>query len=187
MTALLIVDVQNDFLPSGSLAVDKGDEIIPFINQLMKKDFDLIVATKDWHPEDHCSFQTNKGEDQASWPVHGVQGTMGAKFPNTLDQEKIKKIFYKGTDSRVDSYSAFFDQSKKRSTALHEYLQDKKIHHLTVVGLATDYCILYTVLDALQLGYEVCVLQKGVRAVNLKPEDGENALKMMGEKGAKID
>ncbi|MCH9627029.1 MAG: Nicotinamidase [Chlamydiales bacterium] len=171
MKALLIVDVQNDFLPGGALAVPHGDEVIPFINALLDR-FDLIVATKDWHPEEHMSF--------THWPVHCVQDTRGAEWPSQLAAHKITQVFYKGSDPGIDSYSAFYDNEQKHETGLASYLKERGVDELYVVGLATDYCVKYTVLDALKLGFKVTVLEEGCRAIG----DRVKALNEMQHAGA---
>lgn len=197
MKALLLVDIQNDFLPGGALAVKDGNVIISTVNKLMDVDFDLIIATKDWHPSNHGSFASNQGKkpgdliileglEQILWPVHCVQGSPGAEFSPLLNQEKIEKVFYKGSDKNIDSYSAFFDNAHKRSTGLHEFLLTKNVTDLYIVGLATDYCVKYSALDAVKLGFHVFVLKDAVRGVNLKPNDSENALEEIQQAGAKV-
>ncbi|MEQ9286298.1 MAG: bifunctional nicotinamidase/pyrazinamidase [Cyclobacteriaceae bacterium] len=194
MNCLLIVDVQNDFLPGGALAVPHGDEIIPFVNKL-QHEFDLVVATQDWHPQDHGSFAANhsgrkpgevidlNGLDQILWPVHCVQGAFGAEFSKELDDAKIDKVFVKGTDKAIDSYSGFFDNGRLKSTGLDAYLKSKGVEKLTVVGLAADYCVKYTALDAIGLGYQVEVPRDGTRAVNLMPNDLDKAIAEMEQAG----
>lgn len=195
--ALILTDIQNDFLPGGALAVSEGDQIVPIINSLMDYPFDLIIATQDWHPQDHGSFapQHHKkpGEyvklaelDQILWPVHCVQDTWGAELASQLKRDRINHIAYKGMDKTVDSYSAFFDNGHQHSTGLHEYLQKNGVTHLTFVGIATDYCVKYSVLDALNLGYTVQVISDACRGVNLSPSDSEKALEEMKHKGASI-
>lgn len=195
--ALLVVDVQNDFLPGGALPVGEGDRVIPVINELLKQDFDLKVASKDWHPLDHGSFAIVHGKsvgekvklsglDQILWPEHCVQKTPGAEFPSSLNTPLIDQTIHKGSDPQIDSYSAFFDNGRKKSTNLHELLQKKKITHLYVVGLATDYCVKFSVLDALSLGYKVYVVEDACRGVNLNKEDSANALKEMHRAGAQL-
>ncbi len=197
MKALLVVDIQNDFLPGGALGVNGGNEIIPIVNALLEKPFDLIVACKDWHPLNHCSFAKthNKrvgdqielmGRKQILWPVHCVQNTFGAEFSSKLDSSKIEKTFLKGTEAQIDSYGAFFDNGHLRSTGLDDYLKSKKITDLYIAGLTTDYCVKYTVLDACKLKYNTYVIQDGCRAVNLNPGDGVNALDLMAQSGAHI-
>ncbi len=173
MKALLIVDVQNDFLPGGTLAVPHGEKVIPFINALLDR-FDLIVATKDWHPEEHMSF--------AHWPAHCVQNTAGAQWPSQLSTQKITKVFYKGSDPGIDSYSAFYDNERRHETGLASYLKEQGVKELYVVGLATDYCVKYTVLDALELGFKVTVLEEGCQAIG----DENEAFNEMSQAGAII-
>lgn len=196
-TALLLVDIQNDFLPSGSLAVRGADQILPTVNALLKHPFDLIVATKDWHPENHLSFasqhQKNVGEvvelgghPQILWPDHCIQNTLGAAHPPALSQTSIEHTIYKGTDRTIDSYSAFFDNEKKRCTGLYDYLTHRAINQLVVVGIATDYCVKYTVLDALELGFKVVVIKEGCKGVNLQPQDEQKALESMENQGATV-
>jgi nicotinamidase/pyrazinamidase len=196
MKALVIVDVQNDFLPGGALAVADGDQVIPVINRL-QRDYELVVATKDWHPPGHGSFaETHRmqpgeivvlqGMRQILWPTHCVQKTHGAEFPSGLDVSRFDQVCLKGVDPEVDSYSALFDNMKKRSTGLSEYLRDNRVDEIAVVGLATDYCVKFTVLDALSEGFKVTVIEAGCRGVNLQPEDSAVALAEMEQAGAHI-
>lgn len=180
MKALIIVDVQNDFMPTGSLPVSYGNEIIPFINKEMEKNYDLIVATQDWHPENHKSFASNhqgkkvfesidlQGVSQILWPNHCVQGSTGAEFHSELNCKPVSAIFRKGMNPEVDSYSAFFDNNRKENTGLHGYLKDKNITELTFCGLAGDFCVAYSVNDALQLGYKVRLLHEGIKSIDQK-------------------
>ena len=195
--AFLVVDIQNDFLPGGSLAVHEGDQVIPLINQLLKKDFDIVVASKDWHPLDHSSFAENhhkkpgekiqlKGMEQILWPVHCVQDTTGAEFASDLDTSCFEKVFLKGTDRDIDSYSAFFDNGLLKSTGLGEYLKSKKVTDVYIAGLTTDYCVKFSVLDAIQFGFKVHVVLDACRAVNLKHGDSKKAVDEMEEEGAEI-
>lgn len=192
--ALIIVDVQNDFLKGGALGIEEGDQIIPFINDLMK-DFSLVVATKDWHPSNHSSFATShhkksgetieiSGYLQTLWPIHCVQNSYGSEFPSSLDQRDIKKIFYKGLDVDVDSYSAFFDNLKLRSTGLHEYLKEQGVEEVFIVGLVTDYCVKYTACDARDLGYTTFVITDCCRGANLQKGDVDKAIEEMRSYGA---
>lgn len=188
--ALLIVDLQNDFLPGGALAVPKGNEIIPVLNAIADK-FEIVLASLDWHPKDHVSFASTFGknpgdiyQDQILWPTHCVQNTFGSDFPSSFEKKKIQKIFHKGSQKEVDSYSVFLDQNRNPATNLDTYLKGKGIEELFIAGLATDYCVLETVLDALKLGYRAWVIQDGCKAVNIHPEDGEKALEKMKQKGA---
>jgi nicotinamidase/pyrazinamidase len=197
MDALLITDVQKDFLPGGSLEIPESDKIIPVINNLLHK-FNLIIAIKDWHPANHGSFASNhkdhqpgdiidlEGLEQILWPDHCVQGSPGAELSPRLNQSVIQKVFFKGTDPKIDSYSAFFDNGHRKHTELHNYLQKKGVTRLFVTGLAADFCVLFTVKDALQLGYETYLVTDAIRGVNIKPEDTENALAEVKSKGAKL-
>lgn len=195
--ALLIVDVQNDFLPGGALAVNEGDRIIPLINDLVTYPFDVIVATKDWHPANHGSFaETHQkivgehvvlgGIDQILWPTHCVQGGRGSEFAAGWDTTQIDKVIYKGIDPNIDSYSIFFDNGYRRSTGLENYLLEKGIKDLYIVGLATDYCVKYTVLDALRMGFRPYVIVDACRGVNLDPADTQRALEAMRIAGATL-
>lgn len=194
---LLLVDIQNDFLPGGNLPVNEGDKILPLINALVNAPFDLIVATKDWHPSSHGSFADNHGLkpgkhvnldgiDQILWPRHCVQGTWGAEFGPGWDTTKIDKVIYKGTDSQIDSYSTFYDNAHLRSTGLENFLHEKGAKKLYIAGLATDYCVKYSVLDAIQLGFEPYVIVEACRGVNLQPDDSKKALETMQKAGAKL-
>jgi len=196
--ALLLVDIQNDFVSGGNLAVPGGDAIVPVVNKLLDLPWDLIVATKDWHPADHGSFAENheeknpgeiidlEGLDQILWPVHCVQESLGSEFVEGFRSDKADKVFYKGTDPKIDSYSAFFDNAKRKSTGLGEYLKSKGVDELYVVGLATDYCVLFSVLDALELGFKVTVIEDACRGIDLKAGDVERAFQKMQEVGADV-
>lgn len=191
--ALIIVDLQNDFLPGGALAVSRGGEIIPIINQLLEQPFDLKVASKDWHPSDHHSFAKTHhkqvGEmlhDQILWPVHCVQGSFGAAFAEGWHSHKIEKTFYKGVDKRTDSYSTFFDNHHERSTGLHEYLTNHNIEEVYIAGLATDYCVMYSALDASELGYKTFVILDACKPVNLDPQDEQKAIERMRKAGVHL-
>lgn len=178
MEALILVDIQNDFCPGGSLAVEEGDQVVPVVNELQKK-FDLIVATKDWHPADHSSFVS-------LWPPHCVQNTPGAEFHPALDTSRLARVFLKGTDPVVDSYSGFFDNEHKRSTGLGEYLRAQGVTGVTVCGLATDYCIKFTALDALRLGFTTRVITDACRGVEVEPGDTARAIEELRAAGAEI-
>ena len=194
MKALIVVDIQNDFLPGGSLAVDHGSEVIPIINQLMDK-FELVVATQDWHPAEHGSFASNHkgrkpgdeielfGLNQVLWPDHCIQNTSGAEFSKELNESNIDKIVQKGTDILIDSYSGFFDNGKKKDTGLDKYLNENKVETVFVVGLATDYCVKYTAMDAKELGYRTFIVPDATRAVNLQKNDFEKSIEEMLSKG----
>jgi nicotinamidase/pyrazinamidase len=196
MHALLLIDIQNDFLPGGALAVPGGDEIIPVVNGLLD-DFEIIVATQDWHPPDHGSFAANHpgkqvfetialhGLPQTLWPVHCVQQTGGALFAPGLDTRRITRVFPKGTDSAVDSYSGFFDNGRRGDTGLTAWLRAAGIAELTVCGLATDYCVRFSVLDALEQGFRVNLALAACRGVDLQPGDCAAAIAEMSERGAR--
>jgi nicotinamidase/pyrazinamidase len=195
--ALLIVDVQNDFLPGGALAVSSGDLIIPLVNLIQSK-FDFIVASQDFHPADHKSFAANNsdrkvgdiidlnGLDQFLWPVHCVQGTDGADFSKALIQENWNKIFQKGMNPEVDSYSGFFDNAKRGDTGLAKFLRENQIERVFICGLALDYCVKFTALDALNEGFETFLITDATRPVNVKPTDGENSLRELAAAGIKL-
>ena len=168
---LLIVDLQNDFCPGGALAVKDGDKIVEPINNIMDK-FDLVIASKDMHPEKTVHFE--------KWPVHCVKNTFGSEFHPELKSEKIDFVFEKGTGNKDDGYSAFEATNKN----LEEFLKENNVSELYVCGLATDYCVKATVLDALKRGFKTFVLTDCIKAVNLNPDDGEKALKEMKDKGA---
>lgn len=166
--ALLIVDVQNDFAsPDGALSVRGGEEILDRVNELAASgDFDLVVATRDWHPEDHRSFNEHGGQ----WPRHCVQGTWGAELHPGLDRSRIDVVVDKGQDPGTDGYSAF------DGTDLRSLLRERGIDEVVVVGLATDYCVRASALHAIEAGLHATVDPEGVRAVELSPGDGERAL-----------
>jgi nicotinamidase/pyrazinamidase len=197
MNALLLIDIQNDFLPTGALPVPEGDRIVSIANALMAK-FQHIIATQDWHPADHGSFAANhagkkpgdvitlNGLPQILWPTHCVQNTAGADFASALDRTRITQIIQKGTDPAIDSYSGFFDNGHRKSTPLHDYLRAQKIAHLHILGLATDYCVKFTALDARRLGYTVTLVEDACRGVNLQPTDVANALAEMKAAGVEI-
>ena len=177
-TALLVIDVQNDFCPAGALAVVGGNEIIPHINEEMAK-YDCVVLTQDWHPKGHSSFATShEGKnpleliimpygDQVLWPDHCVQGSKGAEFHPDLNIEQANAIIRKGSNPFIDSYSAFFENDRKTSTGLDGYLKSLEIEKISLVGLATDFCVNYSAQDAANLGYKVSVLEKMCRAIDL--------------------
>ncbi|MBX7067402.1 MAG: bifunctional nicotinamidase/pyrazinamidase [Parachlamydiales bacterium] len=196
MKTLIITDVQHDFLPGGSLAVPGGDEVIAVINLILPR-FNHVFATQDWHPPQHMSFaSTHKkqpsetiwinGMQQILWPDHCIQNTYGAEIAESLNREQIEKIFHKGSSPDVDSYSTFFDNARKRSTGLADHLKKLHLKDLYFVGLATDYCVLYSVLDALDLQFKVWVIRDACRAINLNPRDEEKAFEKMRSHGAKI-
>lgn len=194
MKALLVVDIQNDFLPGGALPVPEGDLVIPIINRLLDLPWDLIVATKDWHPQDHTSFAEvyyqehlqPAEEGQELWPTHCVQGTPGAEFSNQLHADKIDEVVFKGVDREIDSYSGFFDNDHRHATKLHEILRKKNISEIYIAGLATDYCVRFTVLDALKLGYKTTLILDACRGVDIHPGNVACAIKEVQEKGAHV-
>lgn len=195
--ALVLIDLQKDFMPGGALGVKDGFAVIPVVNKLLEMKFDHIIASKDWHPADHKSFASNhnlkvgdvvalEGVAQILWPVHCVQETDGAEFTPGWDVSKVEKIIYKGCDRNIDSYSAFYDNCQLKSTHLHEYLKEIGITDLYFAGIATDYCVKYSVTDALILGYNVHVIKDACRAVNLKDTDEAEAFQTMFQAGAHI-
>jgi nicotinamidase/pyrazinamidase len=173
MKALLVVDVQNDFCPGGSLGVPEGDRVVPVINQLMEK-FDVVVASKDWHPHKTVHFE--------KWPVHCVHNTRGAEFHPDLKSAKIQQVFLKGTRDRDDGYSAF----EATNLDLAEYLRRAGVSELYVAGLATDYCVRASALDAIKLGFTTTVVTDAVAAVKVKPGDDAKAIEEMKEAGANL-
>lgn len=197
MKALIIVDVQNDFLPGGALAVPHGDEVIEPINRLSAA-FPILVATQDWHPADHASFAANHpgkepGDvimlddvEQRLWPVHCVQNTPGADFHVDLEHIRAAHVVRKGTDPEVDSYSGFFDNHRRRSTGLDGLLRQQGVSKVYIAGLATDYCVKYTALDAVQLGFKTYVIPEACRGVNLQPSDSDDALQEMQAAGVEL-
>ena len=197
MNCLLVVDIQNDFLPGGALAVPEGDAVIPVINRLQDR-FDLVLATQDWHPPDHGSFAASHpgqkvgdvieldGVPQILWPVHCVQNSPGAQFSTALDTTRLARVFRKGIDRKIDSYSTFFDNAKRRSTGLADYLREQNVQEIFICGLATDYCVRFSALDALELSFPITVIEDACRGVNLQPDDSVNALRELRKAGAKI-
>jgi len=194
MNALVLVDIQNDFLPGGALPVPRGDEVITVANE-RQSHFDLIVATQDWHPSDHQSFAANhpgkqvgdlvgvNGVPQILWPVHCVQETPGADFAATLKRERWSRVFQKGVDPEIDSYSGFFDNGRVKDTGLGSYLRQQGVDSVFVMGLATDYCVQFTALDAVSLGFRTHLILDGCRGVNLKPNDTQRAVEQMKAAG----
>ena len=195
--ALILVDIQNDFCPGGSLAVPAGDAIVPLANA-MQPYFELVIATQDWHPDDHMSFATNhpghavgevmtvNGQTQVLWPAHCIQGSTGAEFHPALDMSRVAKIVHKGADRVVDSYSAFFDNAHLRSTGLADYLQEQGVKSIYLMGLATDYCVKYSCLDAVALGFEVYLILDACRGIDLQAGDIQQAVDEMHRAGVKM-
>ncbi|MBH2690314.1 bifunctional nicotinamidase/pyrazinamidase [Serratia marcescens] len=199
-TALLLIDLQNDFCPGGALAVTAGDAVIPVANQAIAACLargEPVVASQDWHPANHRSFAVNshaqvgtlgelEGLPQVWWPVHCEQGSHGADFHPQLQRQHINAVFRKGQDTDIDSYSAFFDNGHRAQTELHGWLQSQGVRRLAIMGLATDYCVKFSVLDALAAGYPTQVIVDGCRGVNLQPDDSERALQDMACAGAQL-
>ena len=197
MNALLLIDIQNDFLPGGALAVPRGDEVIAVANALMPN-YEAVVATQDWHPANHLSFASQHagkkigevvelaGLPQILWPDHCVQNTFGAEFSASLNVSRIQHVVQKGTDRVIDSYSGFFDNARRKSTGLESYLRSRGIDTLHILGLATDYCVKATALDAIDLGLRTVLLTAGVRGVDLQPGDCERAVQQMKAAGVAI-
>ena len=195
--ALILVDLQYDFCPGGALAVARGDETIAVANKLIPR-FEIVVATQDWHPPHHKSFAANNpgaeigqvveldGLPQVMWPAHCVQGTRGAELHGDLKRDGITEVFRKGTDPSIDSYSGFFDNGHEKSTGLHDWLRERGIDDVHVLGLATDYCVKFTALDARALGHTVTLVEDGCRAVDLSPGDGARAIEEMRAAGVTI-
>lgn len=194
MNALILVDIQNDFLPGGALAVPRGNEIIPAANRL-QQEFPIVVATQDWHPANHGSFAANHpgkrvGEEidlhglpQILWPVHCVQRQAGAMLAPTLEKGRLDRIFHKGTAPEVDSYSGFFDNGRRKSTGLAEYLRGRGVTGVAIAGLATDYCVKATALDAQALGFRTAVITDACRGVELTRGDCARAFAEMARAG----
>lgn len=196
MKTLIIVDMQHDFMPGGALPVARANEIIPVINRILPK-FDHVIAVIDWHPRAHVSFASAhrrqvgevievEGNRQVLWPDHCIQETRGAHLAHGLEKGAIEEIFHKGSDPKIDSYSVFFDNVGKRETGLRAYLKKWGLTDLYFVGVATDYCILYSVLDALKLGFKATVIQAACRAICLNPDDEANAFDAMARAGATL-
>ena len=197
MKALILVDIQNDFLPGGTLAVPDGDKVIPIANRLQAA-FPLVVATQDWHPANHGSFAVShpgknvfeqielNGLPQTLWPVHCVQQTRGADLAEALHRDRIAKVFPKGTDVGIDSYSGLFDNGHRKSTGLGEWLKAKGVTEVFVCGLATDYCVKVTALDAVQFDFKTNLIEDASRGVNIRPDDVKNAIAEMKRAGVTI-
>jgi nicotinamidase/pyrazinamidase len=195
--ALVLVDLQYDFLPTGMLPVPEGDQVIPVANTLIPA-YATVVATQDWHPGNHGSFAANhpwrkpgqvidlNGLSQILWPIHCVQGTWGAELVDELNQAAITKIFQKGTDPGIDSYSGFYDNGHRKSTGMAEWLKEQGITDLHVLGLATDYCVKFTVLDGLQEGFNLTLVRDATRGVNLGEGDVDQAISDMEGAGARV-
>lgn len=197
MKALILVDIQNDFLPGGALAVPDGDQVIPVVNRLQAA-FPIVVATQDWHPANHGSFAAShpgkkafeqielNGLPQTLWPAHCVQHSKGAELATGLDRDRIAKVFPKGTDVGIDSYSGLFDNGHRKSTGLGEWLKSKGIGDVFVCGLATDYCVKFTALDAAKMGFKTSFIEDASRGVNLRRDDVTNAIEEMKRAGIAV-
>jgi nicotinamidase/pyrazinamidase len=197
MNALILVDIQNDFCPGGALAVKEGDQVVAVANRISPR-FDAVVATQDWHPADHGSFAAShpgkspgdlidlNGLKQILWPTHCVQETRGTDFVAGLTIDHVGQVFRKGTDPGIDSYSAFFDNGHRKSTGLADWLRGREISDVYVMGLATDYCVKFTALDALKLGFNTFLIEDGCRGVDLKPGDVDRAIEEMRKAGVTI-
>lgn len=197
MKALILIDIQNDFLPGGPLGIRGGDQVAQVANQIMGK-YDLVVATQDFHPADHLSFASQHpgkqpgemiefdGQPQMLWPDHCVQETIGAELDPTLDMSRLAHVFSKGTDRAVNSYSGFFDNGQRNTTGLEDFLKEKGITEVSILGLATDYCVKATALDAVKLGFKTEVLLKGCRGVDFTPGDVDRAIEEMKTAGVEV-
>lgn len=195
MKALLLIDIQNDFIPGGALAVPGGDEIINAVNKLQDH-FDLVIATQDWHPSNHKSFASQHegkevfekieldGLEQVLWPDHCVQGTSGADFSPKLNMNRVEAIFRKGTNAQIDSYSGFYDNGHLKSTGLADYLKGKGVTDVYLVGLAGDYCVYFSAKDAIAKGFKTYLIADGIRAINY--DDFERAKQDIINKGGKV-
>jgi nicotinamidase/pyrazinamidase len=197
MKALIVVDIQNDFVEGGALEVKGGRSIIGTVNRLMEE-FGIVVATQDFHPANHGSFADNHpgqslysvieldGLDQVLWPRHCVQGTAGAEFPPELDIRHFDKVVPKGTDPLIDSYSGFFDNGHRKSTGLADYLHGKGVSEVYIVGIATDFCVKYTALDAVAEGFITFLIEDACKGVDLSPGDVQNAIAEMEAAGVAV-
>ncbi len=194
-SALIIIDMQNDFCHGGALAVKDGEKVVEPINGAQEK-FDTIILTQDWHPEEHSSFASNNSAEvysniemdygsQILWPDHCIQGSIGANFHKNLNTNNSNLILRKGCNPKIDSYSAFFENDKRTTTGLEGYLVKKEIKRLYLCGLAFDYCVFYSALDGINLGFEVFVFQDLTKAINLNNSE-KIARKTMIEKGIKL-
>ncbi len=197
MNALILADLQNDFCPGGALPVPEGDRVIATVNRLQSH-FDLVVATQDWHPADHGSFAANHpgkrpgevielgGLRQILWPVHCVQHTPGAALRPELSRDRIAEVFPKGTDAGIDSYSGFFDNGHRKATGLGDYLGAVGVSDVFVCGLATDYCVKFTALDAVELGFVTWLVHDACRGIELRAGDVAEAIRQMQAKGVQL-
>jgi nicotinamidase/pyrazinamidase len=196
-TALILVDIQYDFCPGGALAVPEGDRVVLVANAVQPA-FDLVVATQDWHPPNHGSFAANHpghkpgdvidlhGLPQILWPVHCVQDTHGAELHRDLDTSRVAFVARKGIDPDIDSYSTFYDNGHRRSTGLAEFLRGRGVGAAAIMGLATDYCVLWSVLDAVKEEFRMSVIVDGCRGIDLVPGDVDRAFEQMRAAGAEL-
>ena len=197
MNGLILVDIQNDFLPGGALAVPRGDEVVGVANSLIPL-FDVVAATADYHPRGHISFASSHagrrvgevvtvaGAQQMLWPDHCVQGTPGAELSSELSAGGVHRIIHKGTDPAIDSYSGFFDNGHLQATELNRYLLSRTVDAIYIMGLATDYCVKYTALDGVALGYRTYLVTDGCRGVGVRPGDIEAAIREMVAAGVTL-
>ncbi len=197
MNALILTDIQNDFVPGGALAVSEGDRVVPVANRLVTH-FDLVVATKDWHPADHGSFASQHpgkkigdvveldGLQQVLWPDHCIAGTPGAEFVVGLNVARIDRVFEKGSNRTIDSYSGFFDNGHRQATGLGDFLREQGVARVYIMGLATDYCVKFTALDAIELGFTTYLIRDGSRGVDLNPGDVDRAIEDMRDAGVRV-
>lgn len=186
--ALLLIDIQNDFVPGGSLAVPNGQEVVPVANRLIDhftRNGDLIVATQDWHPPNHSSF-ISQNPTGGIWPDHCVQNTHGAEFVAGLNLGAIQTVVRKGTDPAIDSYSGFFDNDHRKQTELADVLRRAGVDTLHILGLATDYCVKFTALDARQLGFKTYLIRDGCRGINIQANDEEESFAEMRRAGVRV-
>jgi len=195
--ALLLIDLQNDFVDGGTLAVPKGKEVIAVANRLIPQ-FEVVIATQDWHPKDHRSFASQNpgvglytqfdldGLPQTAWPDHCIQDTFGAELVSDLDHQGIRHRVFKGTDRAIDSYSGFFDNGHRKTTGLSDLLRNQSIEEVFILGLATDYCVLHSVLDSIREGFKTRVIVDACRGVGLDPKDIPQAWSRMKHAGAKL-
>lgn len=195
--ALILVDIQHDFMPGGALAVGGGNEIVSVVNRLQPS-FDLVVATQDWHPPGHASFAGQHagrepfevvdldGFEQTLWPNHCVQGSHGAELVPELDTSRVARVFRKGTDPDIDSYSGFFDNGHRKATGLGDYLRDRGVTEIYLAGLAEDVCVLFTAMDARRLGFRTWLVKDATRGVETEPGDVARADRQMSEAGVEI-
>jgi len=192
--ALIVIDVQNDFCPGGALAVEGGDQVVPILNRLQER-FEIVVLTQDWHPADHQSFASNHGAEpfstttmpygeQVLWPDHCVQGTKGAEFHADLDTRRAELVIRKGFRAAIDSYSAFFENDRSTVTGLAGYLRERGVEGVALAGLATDFCVAYSALDAVGLGFRARVIEDASRAIDL---DGSLTARMREMRDAGVE